>query len=139
MDNGNSRSKLLNLLGEQPDVATGGKSENAETGRVESDYIKRAGADRTGGTKNRQGSMRHDEASVLLILSCVVSGGLGEQPLKPLRAPGRLLQGSFSLEVSLALVGVNYLPGLLPIIEGIIFGINQKMYIIFGTLCEFVP
>jgi hypothetical protein len=51
---------------------------------------------------------------------------------EPLRAPGRLLQGSFSLEVSLALVGVNYLPGLFPILVEIVFGINQKMYIIFG-------
>jgi hypothetical protein len=31
---------------------------------------------------------------------------------KPLRAPGRLLQGSFSLEVSLALVGVTFPPRL---------------------------
>src|ERR1700685_3765714 len=36
---------------------------------------------------------------------------------KPLRAPERMLQGSFSLEVSLALVGVlKNLPGLIPII-----------------------
>ena len=36
---------------------------------------------------------------------------------KPLRAPGRLLQGSFSLEVSLALVGVIFPPRLIPILE----------------------
>jgi hypothetical protein len=47
--------------------------------------------------------------------------GFGFETLKrprPLRAPERMLQGSFSLEVSLALVGVlKNLPGLIPIIE----------------------
>ena len=56
-----------------------------------------------------------------------------ERP-KPLRAPGRLLQGSFSLEVSLALVGVIVLPGLIPIIEYPETECNRKMDIIFGRL-----
>jgi hypothetical protein len=46
---------------------------------------------------------------------------------RPLRAPGRLLQGSF-LEVSLALVGVLYLPGLIPILEYLAEECNQILY-----------
>jgi hypothetical protein len=46
---------------------------------------------------------------------------------RPLRAPGRLLQGSF-LEVSLALVGVLYPPGLIPILEDLAEECNQKLY-----------
>jgi len=51
---------------------------------------------------------------------------------RPLRAPGRLLQGSF-LEVSLALVGVLYLPGLIPILEDLAEECNQKLYFLFGV------